>query len=58
MKSVQLNITIDNLRWLLDTLNELPTKTGVFPLIADFKQQAENQLKAQEAPLVEAELVN
>jgi hypothetical protein len=45
MQNIQLNITLDNLNGLISILGDLPTKTGVFPLIQDFKQQAEAQIK-------------
>jgi hypothetical protein len=41
MKEISLFLTVDEVNAILAVLGDLPTKTGVFPLIMKIKQQAE-----------------
>lgn len=45
---IELKLTVNEVNALLQVLGELPTKTGVFPLAVKIKQQADEQVKAQE----------
>lgn len=47
---IDLKLTVNEVNALLQVLGELPTKTGVFPLAVKIKQQADEQVKAQETP--------
>ena len=46
--NIQLDINEDN--FILQTLGELPSKTGVWPLILKIKEQAEAQVPKEPAP--------
>lgn len=45
---IELKLTVNEVNALLQVLGELPTRTGVFPLAVKIKQQADEQVKAQE----------
>jgi hypothetical protein len=41
---IKLELTVDAVNFILGTLGELPSKTGVWPLIMQIKEQAEPQV--------------
>ena len=47
---ITLTLTLDETNAIMAVLGDLPTKSGVFPLVLKIKQQAEGQLPKQEAP--------
>lgn len=48
---VNLNLTVDEVNAVLNTLGQLPTSSGAFPLLVKIKEQAEAQLQPPaEAP--------
>jgi hypothetical protein len=47
MKTVTLELTIEAINAILETLGNLPTKSGAFPLMVDIKKQADAQLQDQ-----------
>jgi len=44
MKDLNLTLTIDELNAILQTLGQLPTSSGAYPLMVKIKQQADAQL--------------
>lgn len=48
---MNIELTIDEVNAVLQTLGQLPTSSGVFPLLMKIKQQAEAQLPAQDHPV-------
>ena len=51
MQSLKLDLTIQEINFLLETLGSLPSKTGAWPLILKIKTQAEEQLPKEEPPV-------
>lgn len=47
--SINLSLSVDEVNAILQTLGNLPTASGAFPLMVKIKEQAEEQLP-QEAP--------
>jgi hypothetical protein len=45
MKDIQLSLTLEEVNILLSVMGDLPTKTGVFPLMMKVKVMAEAQIK-------------
>lgn len=45
---IELKLTIEEVNAILQTLGELPSKTGAWPLIMKIKEQAESQVPKQE----------
>lgn len=45
---IELKLTIEEVNAILQTLGELPSKTGAWPLIMKIKEQAEPQVPKQE----------
>lgn len=45
---IDLKLSIEEVNAILQTLGELPAKTGVWPLIVKIKEQAEPQVPKQE----------
>jgi hypothetical protein len=43
-----LDLDINEINFILQTLGELPSKTGVWPLILKIKEQAEAQVPKEE----------
>jgi hypothetical protein len=41
---IELKLTLDEVNFILQTMGELPTKTGVWPLIVKIKEQADPQV--------------
>lgn len=44
---LSLKLTLEEANAILQTLGELPSRTGVWPLIVKIKSQAESQTQAQ-----------
>lgn len=45
---MQLELTVEEVNAVLQTLGELPTKMGAWPLLMKIKQQAEEQVKQEQ----------
>ena len=43
---IKLELSIEEVNFILGTLGELPSKTGAFPLMMKVKEQAESQVSA------------
>ena len=48
-----LKLTVDEVNAILQTLGDLPSKTGAWPLIVKVKQQADAQMPKSETPAAE-----
>jgi len=48
-----LKLTVDEVNAILQTLGDLPSKTGAWPLIVKIKSQADPQLPKPETPAAE-----
>lgn len=46
MDKLQLFLTVEEVNAILQTLGNLPTSSGAWPLVVNIKQQAESQLVA------------
>ena len=46
---MELNLTLEEVNAVLQTLGNLPTSSGVFPLLMKIKQQAEAQIPEEQA---------
>ena len=44
MEKITLDLTAEEVNAILQVLGELPTKTGVFPLVIKIKEQADAQM--------------
>jgi hypothetical protein len=47
---MKLELEVNEINFVLQTLGELPSKTGVWPLILKIKEQAEAQVPKEPAP--------
>ena len=45
---MNLELDVNEINFILQTLGELPSKSGVWPLIVKIKEQAEAQLPKEE----------
>jgi hypothetical protein len=45
---IKLELSVDEVNFILQVLGELPTKSGVWPLVMKVKEQAEPQVPKQE----------
>lgn len=45
---ITLTLTVEEVNGVLNVLNELPTKSGAYPLVMKIKQQAESQVQKEE----------
>lgn len=45
---MKLKLEVNEINFVLQTLGELPSKSGVWPLILKIKEQAEAQLSKEE----------
>lgn len=45
MKDITLVLPIDGVNAILQTLGQLPTSSGAFPLMVEIKRQADEQVK-------------
>ena len=50
MKLMNIQLDINEVSFILQTLGELPSKTGVWPLILKIKEQADAQVPKEPAP--------
>ena len=48
MQDLNLNLTRDEIGFILQVLGQLPTSSGAYPLVQKIQQQAEPQLKKDE----------
>ena len=51
---MNLNLDVNEINFVLQTLGNLPSSTGVWPLIVKIKEQADVQLSQSEVTDVEA----
>jgi hypothetical protein len=48
---IELKLSVEEVQFIVNTLGELPTKSGAFPVAVKIKQQADAQLlKAENKP--------
>jgi len=47
---IKLTLDVNDVNYILQTLGELPTKTGAWVLLAKIKEQADPQVTAPEQP--------
>ncbi len=47
MNQINLQLTLDEVNFLLNVLGELPTRTNSFPLMMNIKNQAEAQVNKE-----------
>lgn len=50
---ITITLTVDEVNGVLQTLGQLPTSSGAFPLLMKIKEQAEAQLPKSEEPATE-----
>ena len=56
MKDVTLTLPVESVNAILQTLGQLPTSSGAFPLLVEIKKQADEQMKSEEPiPKVEVQ---
>jgi hypothetical protein len=48
VEKIALDLTAEEVNAILQVLGELPTKTGVFPLVIKIKEQADAQMPKKE----------
>ena len=46
--NIQLNLTVEEINAVLQTLGQLPTSSGAYPLLVKIKEQAEAQVPPQQ----------
>lgn len=51
--NINLALTVEEVNAVLQTLGNLPTSSGAWPLVVKIKEQAEGQLPPQSAPETE-----
>jgi hypothetical protein len=49
MKTINLNLPVEAVNSILQTLGQLPTSSGAFPLMVEIKKQADEQMKSNES---------
>ena len=49
METVTLTLTVNEVNAILQTLSQLPTGSGVWPLMVKIQGQAQGQMQTQEA---------
>ena len=47
---IKLTLDVNDVNYILQTLGELPTKTGAWVLLAKIKEQSDPQVPPQEPP--------
>jgi hypothetical protein len=55
LKEVTITLAIESVNAILQTLGQLPTSSGAFPLMVEIKKQADAQMKANE-PIPQVQL--
>ena len=53
MKEVTLTLSVEEINAILQTLGQLPTSSGAWPLVVKIKGQAEAQIKPEEPASVQ-----
>jgi len=48
LSDFNISLTVDEANAILQTLGNLPTSSGVYPLLIKIKQQCDDQVKAKE----------
>jgi hypothetical protein len=48
MKNITLTLPVDSINAILQTLGQLPTSSGAFPLMVEIKRQADEQAQESE----------
>ena len=48
MKDITLTLSVDYVNAILQTLGQLPTSSGAFPLMVEIKRQADEQMQETE----------
>lgn len=55
MQEITLKLPVEAVNAVLQTLGQLPTSSGAFPLLVEIKRQADEQVKSEEQiPQVQA----
>lgn len=49
MKNITLTLSVENVYAIIQVLDELPTKTGAFPLVQELKKQTAEQTQESES---------
>jgi hypothetical protein len=49
MKNIILTLPVESINAILQTLGQLPTSSGAFPLMIEIKKQADEQMKSNES---------
>jgi hypothetical protein len=49
MSQITLTLPVESVNAILQTLGQLPTSSGAFPLMVEIKKQADEQMKANES---------
>jgi hypothetical protein len=52
---ITLTLDVEQVNAILQTLGQLPTSSGAFPLLVEIKQQADEQMKSNE-PIPQVQL--
>ena len=47
---ITLKLTVEEVNGILQTLGQLPTSSGAWPLVVKIKEQAESQVPQDQAP--------
>jgi hypothetical protein len=55
MTQITITLPVESVNAILQTLGQLPTSSGAFPLLVDIKKQADEQVKANE-PIPQVQL--
>ena len=55
MKEITITLPVESVNAILQTLGQLPTSSGAFPLMVEIKKQADEQMKANE-PIQQVQL--
>lgn len=48
MKDITLTLTLDEVKAIIGVLNDLPTKTGAYPLVVKMMGQVDSQLAPEQ----------
>jgi hypothetical protein len=49
LKEVTITLPVESVNAILQTLGQLPTSSGAFPLMVEIKKQADEQMKSNES---------
>lgn len=53
MDKIKLDLSVQEVNFILQTLGQLPTSSGVFPLVVKIKEQAEPQVQKEEPEVMQ-----